>query len=162
MSHSELTTEARKVLRQLMEVLQNLSLDEYSSRLPLLDQSSIGAHCRHIIELFQQLLYGYDADSVNYESRERNKDIETNIEFAMDSIAHLISKLDKSDKAIALRSIYLSDEKRIQTTYFRELIYNIEHCIHHQAIIKIGLLSIGKNLSDHSFGVAKSTIDFRR
>jgi hypothetical protein len=41
------------------------------------------------------------------------------------------------------------------------LMYNIEHCVHHQAIIKIAFLFLGKQEFVESFGVAKSTIKYR-
>ena len=50
----------------------------------------------------------------------------------------------------------------IESNYYRELMYNIEHCIHHQAIIKIALLHLGKTEIVENFGIAKSTIEYRR
>jgi hypothetical protein len=46
-----------------------------------------------------------------------------------------------------------------QSNIERELMYNIEHTIHHLAIIKIGLNAVAPQiaLSEH-FGVAPSTI----
>jgi len=50
----------------------------------------------------------------------------------------------------------------IPSTTGRELAYCIEHSIHHQAIIKAGLISMGLNkLTDDHFGVAYSTIRYR-
>jgi hypothetical protein len=50
---------------------------------------------------------------------------------------------------------------KVQTNYFRELLYNLEHSIHHQALIKVAVLK-NKNIQLCSeFGVAKSTIEYR-
>ena len=61
----------------------------------------------------------------------------------------------------------MEDEKenniRIETSFFRELIYCMDHCIHHQSLIKIALLE--QNLIhfiDPNFGVAFSTQIYRR
>jgi len=48
---------------------------------------------------------------------------------------------------------------RIKTNALRELAYNIEHAIHHMAIIKIGINEVSPYiLLPSAFGVASSTI----
>lgn len=59
-----------------------------------------------------------------------------------------------------LHSLYAPDTS-IATNFYRELLYNIEHCIHHQAIIKIAMLHMGKTQIPAHFGVAKSTMSER-
>jgi hypothetical protein len=49
-------------------------------------------------------------------------------------------------------------ETVIKSNFERELLFNIEHCIHHQAIIKIGFLHLNKMELNDDYGVAKSTI----
>jgi hypothetical protein len=50
----------------------------------------------------------------------------------------------------------------IETNYFRELTYNIEHAVHHMAIMKIGIREVaGQVVIPTSFGVATSTIRYR-
>ena len=61
-----------------------------------------------------------------------------------------------------LKTLYNSTENLIETNYYRELMYNIEHCIHHQAIIKIALLNFGKTEIAENLGVAKSTIEYKK
>ena len=63
---------------------------------------------------------------------------------------------------VCLKTVYNKQETELETSYYRELVFNIEHCIHHQAIIKIALLTMGKNQIDESFGVAKSTLIYRK
>jgi hypothetical protein len=41
-------------------------------------------------------------------------------------------------------------------------LFNIEHCVHHQAVIKIGLIYLEKTELSESFGAAKSTIEYRK
>jgi hypothetical protein len=40
--------------------------------------------------------------------------------------------LEKENKKIELQQIIDNEEVRIESNYFRELLYNLEHCIHHQ------------------------------
>lgn len=51
---------------------------------------------------------------------------------------------------------------RIQSNYYRELLYNLEHCVHHQALIKVAVLQFENILIDDNFGVARSTIEYRK
>jgi hypothetical protein len=45
---------------------------------------------------------------------------------------------------------------------FRELAYDLEHSIHHQAIIKIAMKNLNSEYAlNENFGVARSTIRFR-
>ncbi|MDA8611714.1 hypothetical protein N9L07_01085 [Flavobacteriaceae bacterium] len=56
------------------------------------------------------------------------------------------------------QSIY----KGVKTTFFRELIYCMDHGIHHQSLIKIALIDQGLNhLINDKFGVAFSTQNYR-
>ena len=51
---------------------------------------------------------------------------------------------------------------KVNTNVEREILYNLEHCIHHLAIIKIGLKIIKPNFKlPENFGLADSTIRFK-
>ncbi len=152
--------EAKVVLKQLIETISQLTYDEYTKPLQIIGVSTIGEHTRHIIELFVQLMNGYESGVIDYDNRARNKVIQTNIDYAIECIAVIIHSLNKENKSLSVTSLYTADTK-IQSSYLRELMYNIEHCIHHQAIIKIGLIYLGKEIADESFGVAKSTKEYK-
>ncbi len=154
--------EAKNVLMQLVESINTLSFDEYTQKISLLSNSTIGEHSRHIIELFQQLLVGYENNTIDYDKRERNILIQQNIDFAIECTANIISSIDKYNKGLMIKTLYNSTENLIETNYYRELMYNIEHCIHHQAIIKIALLYFGKTEFAENLGVAKSTIEYKK
>jgi uncharacterized damage-inducible protein DinB len=153
--------EAKEVLMQLIDTISTLSFDEYRQKISLLSNSTIGEHTRHIIELFQQLLQGYDTASIDYDKRKRNIEIQQNIDFAVQCIANIISMLEKENKILELHTALNNNETIIKTNYNRELMYNIEHCVHHQAVIKIAFLFLGKQEFVENFGVAKSTIKYR-
>jgi uncharacterized damage-inducible protein DinB len=154
--------EAKDVLIKLIDTLNYLSYDEYVQPLPMLSDSSIGQHTRHIIELFQQLNKGYEINRIDYDNRKRNLKIQSNISYAVECMAEIISSLEKENKQLSISTVNNNNETMIETNYFRELMYNIEHCIHHQAIIKIGLLLLGKENLNDNFGIAKSTLLYRQ
>jgi hypothetical protein len=50
----------------------------------------------------------------------------------------------------------------IATNYSRELVYNIEHAVHHMALIKIGVREAASYIDLPSdFGIAASTIRYK-
>ena len=161
MKDQSILDEAKDVLMQLAESINTLSYDEYTQKISLLSNSTIGEHTRHIIELFQQLLVGYEMNSIDYDKRERNILIQENIDYAIECVANIISNINKNNKGLMLKTLFNSTEKQIESNYYRELMYNIEHCIHHQAIIKIAFLFLEKTELEENFGVAKSTIKFK-
>ncbi|RZK12425.1 MAG: DinB family protein [Flavobacterium sp.] len=148
-------------LNELVALLDQLSDSEYSKQCPHLSNATIGEHTRHIIEMFQCLENFYASGLVNYDKRERNILIQTSTEFALKSIEQIQNNLDKSNKKIELQQIIDGEEIRIESNYHRELLYNLEHCIHHQALIKVAILQCENVQIDANFGVARSTIEYR-
>lgn len=149
------------ILEELVVLLDQLSDDEYSQQCLQLSNATIGEHTRHIIEMFQCLEHFYDTGIVNYDLRQRNNDIQTNTAFAISCIQTIQNNLDKPNKEIELQQAIEGEQISITSNYYRELLYNLEHCIHHQALLKVALLPL-KNISIATdFGVARSTIAYR-
>lgn len=148
-------------LRELQELVSKLSVDQYTKQHFELSQATIGQHLRHIIELYQCLLLQYPLDRVCYDHRNRDILIETQPEIAYQAIEVILNQLDKKDKKLSIEYEFLSKQtKSIESTYYRELLYNLEHSIHHQALIKVAL-NLMKIEVDENFGVAPSTIRYR-
>lgn len=148
-------------LNELIGLLNQLSNSEYSKPCEALSNATIGEHTRHIIEMFQCLENFYDLGVVNYDKRERNIRIQTDTVFAIEVIELVQQNLDKENKTIELQQIIDGEEIRIESNYNRELLYNLEHCIHHQALIKVAILQCEDVVIDANFGVARSTIEYR-
>jgi hypothetical protein len=149
-------------LNQLKGLLEELEDAEYATPCAFLSNSSIGEHTRHIIEMFQCLEVNYDLGIVNYDDRKRNKSIETDTAFAISQIHAIQQTLDKQNKKIAIVHYLDGEEIRIDSNYRRELLYNLEHCIHHQALIKVAVLQSDTVSVAADFGVARSTIDYKK
>ncbi len=152
----------KNTLLELKDVLIQLSDKDFIKPIKNLGNASIGEHSRHIIELFQCLLISYESELLNYDNRERNYDIQTNIKFANNAINVLIESIEKPNKKIIIEQIIDSESFMIETNYHRELLYNLEHCIHHQALIKVALYEIGNVEINESFGVAPSTLEYKK
>lgn len=153
------------VFVQLHYALDLLSDAEYSQPSKILFGATIGQHVRHIIELFQCLELGYAEGVVNYEKRKRDYRIETDRHFAASSMRKIWRNLEKPNKAIKLEAEDYNETVEtvvIPSNYYREIAYNLEHTIHHMALIRVGVNEVSSVILPDEFGVAYSTIKFRQ
>jgi hypothetical protein len=149
-------------LDELINLLDQLDDESYSAKCEALSNSSIGEHTRHIIEMFKSLEHSYDSGILNYDSRKRNNQIQTETAFAKKLILEIKLNLRKENKTMYLEQQIDELTFRIESNYYRELLYNLEHCIHHQALIKVAVIQLENNIVlNENFGVARSTIQYR-
>ncbi len=156
---------SKKVLSQLVKVLDKLTEKEYSSSIEILSGATIGQHIRHTLEFYTCLQEGALIGVVNYDKRNRDLDLETIPAHAINVIQSLFRFIDEiKDERIVLEINYdLYDDhlQTVQSNIDRELCYNIEHAIHHMALIKIGLRVVSPDLQlPEGFGVAVSTLRY--
>jgi hypothetical protein len=161
----QLQQAVNNVFVQLTATLQQLSADEYAQPCRNLYSNTIGQHVRHIIELFQCLEKGYVDGLVNYEKRERDIIIENDKKLAEKLLHDIHAVLNKPNKELVLEACYddMSNEQlSLATNYYREIAYNLEHTIHHMALIRTGISEVSNILVPEDFGVATSTIKYRK
>lgn len=151
-----------KTLNELSDLVSKLSDDDYCCPCHDLSNATIGEHTRHIIEMFQCLENQYVNGVVNYDNRNRDYLIQTNTTFAKECIHTILNQVDKPNKNLQLQQIVDDEELLIDSNYHRELLYNLEHCIHHQALIKVAIIQSKAIDVDADFGVARSTIEYRK
>jgi hypothetical protein len=147
-------------LEQLSVLIRQLSPEDYASVSPVFRTASIGQHVRHILELFECMIDQYESNTINYDLRKRDIKIETERSFAIQKIRTLQSNINLPDKDLVLFQDQIHETTGIKTTYFRELLYNLEHCVHHQALIRLACLGIPGIIIPENFGIAKSTITY--
>lgn len=160
----QLKDSIQSIFVQLTETLNHLSDSQYSSPSSVLTNATIGQHVRHIIELFQGLENGYETGIVNYENRKRDRRIENDRKLAIQLMHDIYSRIDRQDKSLVLEANYNEHSQNhlhIHTNYYRELVYNLEHAVHHMALIRVGLAEVTDLKVPEGFGVATSTIKFR-
>lgn len=151
-----------KTLNELLDLLSQISDTDYSCPCHQLSNATIGEHTRHIIEMFQCIENQYENGIVNYDIRKRDYLIQTNTDFAQKCILQILNQIEKPNKSLQLQQIIDGEELLIDTNYNRELLYNLEHCIHHQALIKVAVIQSETIKIDENFGVARSTIEYRK
>lgn len=151
------------VIRSLVEALGEY---QYCEPLDILSGASVGAHVRHILEFYICLLRENQGNIISYDERERNHRIETERGFALIAIDNIILKLNgiKGDQPLVLKSDFSpegNESMLLGTSLFRELGYCLEHSVHHEALIKIGIKSLQhEEILVKDFGVAPSTIRY--
>jgi hypothetical protein len=161
----QLQLAVNNVFSQLASSLDQLTAEQYTKVCTNLSNSSIGQHVRHIIEMFQCLEKGYETGIVNYEKRNRDRAIETYKEQALELIHGISKRLDRENRELLLEGVYDDTSEELMhfnTNYYREVVYNMEHMIHHMALIRIGLREVNNMELPDSFGVASATVKYNR
>lgn len=157
----------RHILDQLSDVTRQLDDGEYTKPSEPLSQATLGQHLRHTLEFFFCLEAGVERGVVNYDRRDRSEWIEQNRKAGLDAVERVRAFVDSigENRSLHLEVGYAraSDQSMtVDTNLQRELIYNIEHAVHHMALMKIGLRDVAPHITIPAhFGVAVSTLRHR-
>ncbi len=151
----------KNILLELRDILLQLPDVVYTAPCPLLSDASIGQHTRHVVEMYLVLLNGYQSGHVCYDDRPRNKKIEEKVTYAAKILHKIAHNLLQADKKLLLTHQLNGNIHRIPTSYNRELMYNLEHTIHHEALLRVAIADFTRIVLPTSFGVAPSTLKFR-
>src|SRR5687767_9444244 len=155
----------QNVFVQLTESLHQLTATQYTQPSKILFNASIGQHVRHVVELFLCLENGYATGVVNYEKRKRDYKIESDKDFAIQLIKDIYHRLERPNIDLVMEAEDYEDVSGVVTipsNYYREIAYNLEHTIHHMALIRVGINEVSSLVLPDEFGVAYSTIKFRK
>lgn len=150
------------VLVQLKNLAQALSPEQYSRPLDLLTGNTIGKHYRHIIEFYQCMLNA--GECINYDKRQRDAVLEVNNSTAARALHEIINRIahiETLERTYTYEADFSADNPApvsVSTTIGRELAYNIEHAVHHMAIIQMVVKHYFPDITlEADFGVAAST-----
>jgi uncharacterized damage-inducible protein DinB len=163
-SLEHLKSASSQILDQLANLMGQISPEEYSKPLPVLSGNTIGKHVRHVVEFYQALFINQNNGTVNYDKRERDLVLETNPNKVIEVINQIIKLTEKAhqDVHLILEASFIPSENEsveISSNLSRELAYNIEHAIHHMAIVQIAVRNSFPDLHlPNNFGVAVSTL----
>lgn len=163
----QLIKSCQSILSQLALLVDQIEENDFSKPCPTLGNSSIGQHLRHTLEFFLCLELGCKSGMVNYDNRAHDKLIESDKDIAAATLTRIQDFVAKRTKDFNLK-LEVSyepngdDTQVMDTNYFRELTYNIEHAVHHMAIIKIGIREIAGYVKlPTDFGIAASTLRYK-
>lgn len=162
-----LQASAKELLDQLTEIIHECKEEDFSKPLPVLSNSTFGQHVRHTLEFFICLFDAKNDGVINYDNRKHDTIIETERSLALsviDSIQKFLSE-NTEDFPVAFEANYTLQEGELQSmpsSFHRELAYNIEHMIHHMALLKVAVNQALNYIPlPDNFGVATSTIRYQ-
>jgi hypothetical protein len=159
---------SRQILEQLLGLAGKMTDKQFSMALPVLMDNSIGKHYRHIIEFYQVMLEGIGKGRINYDSRRHNLELEQSREKCLSELHRIRERFNEPfwQDPLELSGSYSlnSDELySVSTNAEREIVYNIEHAVHHMAIIRIAVQHDIPELEiEPEFGYAFSTLKHLR
>jgi hypothetical protein len=164
----DLVVASRDVLLQALGLLFNIRDARYSRMAEAPYSASIGGHYRHILEHFQCLVHGIRSGEINYDARERNPRLETEVTYATIATCDVLraiknytdESLARPCKVVNSVSYGPGEAPVMESNIGRELAYCVGHAIHHYAIIRL----IGSHLGvevPKEFGIAPSTLKSR-
>lgn len=129
--------------------------------------SGIGRHVRHVVDHFLAFQAGMESGIVNYDVRHRNSDMEQHADLGLAEIQKLVlwlqgSAVDETPVEVVSEISCLHDESRqFQSNIRRELLYLINHTIHHAAYAALLARQHGV-VPDAGIGLAPATATYLR
>ena len=161
----ELILAAQDVLLQGLGLLFELGDRTYSHIAGTPFNSSVGQHYRHVLEHFQSLIRGLRAREINYDARERNQRLESDVTYASMATCDVLRALKQYTDEILARDCKVinsvgyraSQPTCLESNVSRELAYCVGHAIHHFAILRLICHEIDITVPAE-FGVAPSTL----
>lgn len=137
-----LLNSTRIALKQITTILTLLASQSQEKQEQLFIEQRIGAHIRHVHDHFKSLFIGLKTGVVDYNLRNRDGMEEVNLSISLSENKHILNQLSKlsvaSSKIEIISEINCDSTENLQMTSSveRELLYLINHTIHHAAIIK--------------------------
>jgi uncharacterized damage-inducible protein DinB len=150
-------------LDELADLLEATTDDTYLWKPDGGVSGSIGAHVRHVLDHVRALVERPMPRTVTYDRRQRDTSIEHNrpdgIAALRRTACRLRGELDAPhDDMLVLEALVERGQPpvAVTTSLARELVFALQHTIHHQAIIAVLLHGIGI-AAPAQFGYAPST-----
>ena len=151
-----------KNLERGESLLQNISNEQYIDKSVAPYFSSIGAHTRHILDIFNCIFEGLASKKVDLAARKRNELIEIDIKAGLDYFAQTIQTLKTLENADFNQMVAVTDnlglgEVTVNYTLAAALIQAHSHAIHHFASLGYLINILGIALPDADFGYNPTT-----
>ncbi len=157
-----------EVFNQVILVIDSLDDKQYSSSLPLIGNSTIGQHLRHVLDFYLCIIEGVERENICYDKRERKVEVEYNRELMKEKLIEVLKHIDlfviENEISVLAQPGYRDTTEFISaSTIGRELLYAFEHSIHHLALIRIGAEQYYPEIIlPEEFGIAPSTVRYRK
>jgi uncharacterized damage-inducible protein DinB len=124
---------------------------------------SIGAHVRHCLDHVQAVLEAMPGGTMSYDRRGRQVALEQRRDLAAEALRAAVARLDGLGREAADAPVTLVTQVdrsggrvRVASSLGRELVFALQHTIHHQATVAVLLSERGVTVPP-AFGYAPST-----
>lgn len=154
-------------LKQASDIIDLLLAQAPQIQVSLFCEARIGSHLRHVHDHFRALIASQETGVVDYNLRRRDCAEETNLLLCKKEQERLLQQLlqlDNTKQSLLLISeidCFETESTQMPTSLDRELLYLINHSIHHMAIIRYILENQSIKAPEH-IGIAPSTASFIR
>jgi len=133
------------VLQQAVDLLNNISSEDFQKVMQPHLSGSIGQHIRHVIDHYLALENGFENGFIDYNQRNREANIEVSVVAARETIQAVqawLATLNSNDlqKIVEVRSEISVSEKINEdctSTLAREIMFVSSHAIHHYSLIGV-------------------------
>jgi uncharacterized damage-inducible protein DinB len=154
-----------EVLQQLKELV--LRCEDIYLKDPASPHAGIGQHVRHVLDHYRAFKAGTESGTVDYNLRQRQCAEETShveAKQSIDVMMNWLADLNLDNQAldvISEISLVRSQSERLSSNTERELLYLINHSIHHMAYASLLAKTAGVELPRH-IGLAPGTATYER
>lgn len=164
--------ESQELIQSVLETLElgesllaQICDGDYTRKVPVAFNASIGGHYRHCLDHFRSLLDSAMDGDLNYDHRERGTLIESDRFAALNATRELREGYERLDPVFLMRPLAVtcktsyatSGSQASPSTVGREIMYSVAHAVHHYALIGVMGGIIGLQMPP-GFGVAPSTL----
>ncbi|MFZ0827644.1 MAG: hypothetical protein WAO02_09505 [Verrucomicrobiia bacterium] len=161
----ELIQSVIETLQQGETLLTEISDKNYTRKVPVAFNATIGGHYRHCLDHFRTLLASATTGDLNYDHRERGTLVENDRFAALNATRELREGYEKLDSLFIPRLLQVTCKTSFSTSgsqialssIGREIMYAVAHAVHHYALIGVMGEIMGLPLPA-GFGVAPSTL----
>lgn len=168
MNDQALIQATQEVLQQGLSLLAGIDAAPYARIAAEPFNASVGQHYRHVLDHFFCFLRGLENFDFNYDHRDRDRRLETDLEYAEATTHELIRKFRVCDssllnqKCIVRYSVgyHNAESECLPSTVGRELAFCIGHAVHHYAIVRLLCHTLRVQVVPE-FGIAPSTLRHR-
>tara|TARA_R100001377_G_scaffold68484_1_gene43760 strand:+ start:480 stop:1007 length:528 start_codon:yes stop_codon:yes gene_type:complete len=154
-------------LEQLNDILVELEQMPRQLADNVYREANVGQHIRHVFDHMLAIKLAVEEGVVDYDKRDRGNEVETDRLMASQRLSLLRLWIQTEDfdncKITVASEIDCESTQRMHfdSNLNREILYVINHTIHHAAHIKLVLAHFGINLPAH-IGIAPGTASFNR
>ncbi len=160
-----LVKENVEVLSQAVDLLEQLTDQQFTNNENAWFHSGVGRHMRHVMDFYTTFLVSLSSGAIDYDNRKRRPELESSRVVAISRLREIMAALKKIDDLDRVVMSKTDGHRRDPSAAFspstvgRELQFLAFHTVHHFAMVAMTLDRQGHTTSK-DFGIAPSTLAY--